>query len=448
MSTVKNILRISLMFTALLGFATVLPEVIATGKSYLSVWPAFQINSPERLSMRHHQMKLYDDQRRHEFDVTALGGASTNSKELARYFAPFGKQCLKVGELGSEIVKTGEADIIANYFNVFTEAYPVQGEAYLATINKYTFTSNISFAPEYKYYGVGLHYRYHFSCDPEKGFWIDAAAPFMHVETNMHLKEKVIDAGGVGGDNPQVPEGFDMNMGFVIWGCPTQSVAMNLDTSSSFFFHNNQTRSFDLKNNEWSRYMFVYSNKLAPQTSDGINTFTKEVHVGHGFVRNINASVTYTHCNGLQLEGGYQFFSQSAESVEIQNNWKTGPAIAALWDDRDGLFITGTNNQTTAGKSRNNATIRAYEFIGNDRVPGADPDTYDEGYHVIEVCDLDLQSAATPGFLTHTFYASVGRYWDHLYNPKFLGAGFSYEFADENAGMNRWMFWAKIGITF
>jgi hypothetical protein len=239
-----------------------------------------------------------------------------------------------------------------------------------------------------------------------------------------------------------------MNMGFVIWGCPTQSVAMNLDTSSSFFFHNNQTRSFDLKNNEWSRYMFVYSNKLAPQTSDGINTFTKEVHVGHGFVRNINASVTYTHCNGLQLEGGYQFFSQSAESVEIQNNWKTGPAIAALWDDRDGLFITGTNNQTTAGKSRNNATIRAYEFIGNDRVPGADPDTYDEGYHVIEVCDLDLQSAATPGFLTHTFYASVGRYWDHLYNPKFLGAGFSYEFADENAGMNRWMFWAKIGITF
>ena len=195
--------------------------------------------------------------------------------------------------------------------------------------------------------------------------------------------------------------------------------------------------------------MFVYKDKDAAVTSDGINTFTREVDVGHGFVRNINLAGTYTHCNGLQIEGGYQFFAQSAESVKLECNWKTGPAIAALWEDRSPQnFITGTDNETAAGISRNNATIDAYEFIGNDKVLDVDGTTYIDGYHPITVCDLDLESAVTPGFMTHTFYVSLGRYWDHLYNPKFLGAGFSYEFADENYSVDRWMLWAKIGFTF
>ncbi len=520
--------------TALLFGSSALFAKRETGRSYLSVWPTFQINSPERVSMQHHQMKLYDDQRRHMFDLTALGGQSTDSKKLAKYFAPFGKTCLKVGELGTDWAKTGELDIIANYFNVFTSAYPVKGEASNPTTNppiaNYTFKSVISFEPEYKYYGLGAHYRYHFSCDPEKGFWFDMAAPLVNVETNMNLKERIIAPGGPGGENPDVPEGyvgnmteafkqdgwqfgkidgsqsvlrltdiqlgigytytkeethylqsymgvliatgnvpsakylfepiagngghhgvvFGTNLGFTLWACPTQSVALNLDTSSSFFFHNHQVRSFDLKNNTWSRYMFVYKDKKASLTSDGINTFTKRVDVGHGFVRNLNLAATYTHCNGFQVEGGYQFFAQSAESVDIQRNWKTDPAIAALWEDYlpDDDFKTGTGNTIAAGISRNNARINAYEYIGNDKVLDVDGTTYVDGYHVITECDLDLESAVTPGYMTHTFYASVGRYWDHLYNPKFFGAGFSYEFSDENYGLDRWMLWAKIGFTF
>ncbi|OGB97188.1 hypothetical protein A3F06_02245 [candidate division TM6 bacterium RIFCSPHIGHO2_12_FULL_36_22] len=524
---IKSIIRISFLVALLFGFSALFAK-IETGRSYLSVWPAFQINSPERVSMHHHQMRLYDDQRRHEFDLTVLGGQSTDSKKLAKYFAPFGKTCLRVGELGSDWAKTGKADIIANYFNIFTSAYPIAGQVYQPTINNYTFKSVISFEPEYKYYGLGAHYRYHFSCDPEKGFWFDMAAPLVRVETDMGLTERIITPGGPGGENPQVPVGyvgsmteafkqdgwqfgkidgprrvlritdiqlgigytyikeethylqsymgvliatgnkpnaiylfepiagngghngliFGMNLGFTLWACPTQSIALNVDTSSSFFLHNYQIRSFDLKNNTWSRYMFVYADKKAELTSNGINTFTRQVKVGHGFVRNLNLAATYTHCNGFQVEGGYQFFAQSAESVHIECNWQTGPAIAALWNDRDDEFITGTGNTTAAGISRNNARINAYEFIGNDKVLDVDGVSYVDGYHPITEGELDLESAVTPGYMTHTFYASIGRYWDHLYNPKFLGAGVSYEFSDENYGLDRWMLWATIGFTF
>ena len=529
----KYIMRLSLLITILGGINSLLSKD-ATGKSFLSVWPAFQINSPERLCMRHNQMKLYDDQRRHEFDVTALGGKSTDSQKTAKYFGPFDERCLRMGEFGTDWAKTGNVDLVANYFNVFTDDYPVQGDALDPTIDKYTFKSQISFTPEYKFYGVGLHYRYQVSCDPEKGFWLDVAVPILHVETNMNLKEGVIKPGGATGENPNVPEGyfgnmtdafkqsgwqfgkingsqsitrvadiqlgvgytyikeethylqsymgvivatgnkpkgefmfepiagngghngivFAMHLGFLVWGSPTQSIAMNLDTASTFFFHNNQVRSLDLKNNQWSRYMSVYKDKDALVTSDGINSFTREVRVGHGFVRNINAAVTYTHCNGMQIEGGYQFFAQSAESVELNCNWKTGPAIAALWKKDDAgnqVFITGTGNTVKPGISRDNATIRTYEYIDNDKVMIDDPVDgiiYVDGYRPITASDFDLESAATPGFVTHTFYLSFGKYWDHLYNPKFLGAGFSYEFCDENSGMNRWMLWGKIGITF
>lgn len=504
-------------------------------KTYLAVWPAYQINSPERVSMQHNKMKLYDDQRRHMFDITVFGGKSTDSGAIARYFAPFGKQELKVGELGTDWAQTGDLDVIANYFNIFTDAYPVRGNPYTDTISNYTFKSKVTFDPSYEYYGLGLHYRYHFSCDPEKGFFFDTAIPFMHVTTDMGMSEKIIQTGGPNGDDPNVPvdavanmtqafkqkdwaygriDGarsklgvsdiqlgigytyvkeethhlssytglviptgnkpkgkyvfepivgngghtgivFAMDLGFLLWGTSTQRIALELNTASTFFLHANQVRSFDLKNNMWSRYMFVYNNEKARWVSQGINKFSKEVSVGHGFVRNINLATTWTHCNGMQIEGGYQFFSRSTESVSLKNCWKTGPAIAALWNDDSGDLISGVPESTknSAGISRNNATIKQYRYIGNDmsttfnNFPTGDPKGY-QTYKYITDCDLDLESAVTPAIMTHTFYASIGRYWDHLPNPKFAGLGFSYEFSDDNTAIDRWMLWGKIGFTF
>src|SRR3990167_4139864 len=149
-----------------------------SGRSFLSSRTPFQFNSPERLSMQHHQMYLYDEPRRNWLDVTVFGGQSTNACDLAEYFFPFRKTKLVVGELNSKAALDGTVDIIANYLNIFTGPLYADGQPYdfnTDPLQNYTFQSEITIKPKQEFVGVGFHYRFYFCDNPEKGFWLDAA---------------------------------------------------------------------------------------------------------------------------------------------------------------------------------------------------------------------------------------------------------------------------------
>jgi len=226
------------------------------------------------------------------------------------------------------------------------------------------------------------------------------------------------------------------------WGsCENDCYArFAVDWNSLYLFEANETRSFDLVNRPWSRYMPVYINKeQAEQAFDlkdesldsiflhtpGINVFTKPMCVKPRFTHTFNGALLF-NCKCAQAEIGYNMYARSAECVRLACCWEEGPALKAI----DGVGRTSEVariNQPLAG------------------VTNSDRD-YDDS--IIKECDLDLQSAAHPGVLTHTIYGSVGYNFETCCYPAFAGVGFSYEFADDNAGLERWVAWVKGGLSF
>lgn len=192
--------------------------------TFLTIRPPFQSGSPERLALTHDQLKWFDKEARSIIQVCPFVGTSTNPDSIARYFLPFNKTCLNVGEFGSEFVAQNRVDVIANYFGIYTAPLPVAGAPIEPTLSTYTFQSTLSFKPKHTFAGLGLVYHYHISPCLDKGFWIEFSTPIMYVRNTMGMCENIITPGGPNGDDPAVPAGYQPNMtqafkqGKFLWG--------------------------------------------------------------------------------------------------------------------------------------------------------------------------------------------------------------------------------------
>ena len=180
-------------------------------RTFFSVIPSFNPTAPELVAMNRDRLTYCCDFKKW-FDVIIEGGVSLNPWEIARYFAPnsCNDNSILVGELGSDAVKNGSADIVANYFNILTDSMFITGAA--ANFTNYTFQSKISFKPKQEYFAAALIYHQHLSRTQDKGWWFEFLFPVKWVRNNMHLSEEIITRGGPGGDNPQVPKGYVANM--------------------------------------------------------------------------------------------------------------------------------------------------------------------------------------------------------------------------------------------
>lgn len=487
-------------------------EVYITSKSFFSVKPIFRPTSPEMSSLKRDRINV-DEEKKLSFDVFVYGGQSFGGDRLARYFMPFGKKEVSVGELGSDFVNKENVDVIANYFGILTGPMYRPGFPVGDTLDNYTFESTLSFNPKQVFYGVTLAFKQHISRYTDKGFWYELVFPIEHVKNNMNLKEVVIRKGGPNGDDPEVPAGFVGNMtqafkqkswlhgkidgpqsvtgladpyiragllyvndenhyvdsfvgisfptgtvphseyvfepvagngghatvffgtsaGFRIFSKCETEIYLEFDTAGTVYMDNRQTRSFDLKDKQWSRYMWVYLDKRSTTTSPGINTFSKRVNVSHGSVRDLNSAYVFKR-GGLQIEAGYHFFGRQSEQVRLAKDWEEGPALASIINQND-VFIGGSI-------SKNLCTINEYLRIGNDSVDGQ------EVYRTIKESDLDLESAAHPTVIAHTLYGTFSYHWKNCAHPKYIGLGGSYEFSSNNDALERWMLWARFGIYF
>lgn len=219
-----------------------------------------------------------------------------------------------------------------------------------------------------------------------------------------------------------------------------------IDWNSLYLFERVETRSFDLKNKPWSRYMPVYYNKeqaeqayqLSTQErsadaillhTPGINVFTQPLCVKPKFSHTFNSAFIFNcrkDCCELQAEVGYNAFFRSAECVKLACCWQEGPALRSIAGE---------------GKTNSLQTI-------DKPITKADSDINDYNKNIITQNDLDLSSAAHPAVLSHTIYGSAGCRRNHYKFPTLMGIGFSYEFADDNAAADRWTAWLKGGISF
>ena len=108
---------------------------------------------------------------------------------------------------------------------------------------------------------------------------------------------------------------FGSCLGLEIWTSEDgdKNIRYELANHSEILFKREQTRSFDLKNRPWSRYLPVYiSEEQAAEASalttaahaqnfstPGINVFTREVKVTPGLVHNVNSAFVFS-CRRFQ----------------------------------------------------------------------------------------------------------------------------------------------------
>ncbi len=214
------------------------------------------------------------------------------------------------------------------------------------------------------------------------------------------------------------------------------TIRLEFDAEGQYLFKNTQWRSFDLvQQGQWSRYLEVYQNLAQAEAAagatppltmnmgtSGINVFTLPAEVHPHFTINTNSAFIY-NWKGLQAEVGFNFYSRQAEDIR-RCSWNTDVAVK----DIDGTGLT--NIARTIKNNFHNS------------------DTALVDYTPLTIADLDLNSAAHPTMLSHTIYAALGYNWDDICIPTFIGGGASYEFTTVDTALDRWLIFAKVGISF
>lgn len=487
-----------------------------TSHSYLAIRPHFQSASPELVSAVTIPQSLYNKHpNNHLVQWTVFASSSTNTEDLARYFFPFCKTTLIADENAGEPLPR---DLFTQHFNIFTRRGTFRSQISIAPIQKvagfglyyrYNFWSpgdaqgfwtSISFPLQRVINNLRLHETVldngggalltsnNFVFEnmiqalqqPDWNFGklsctscSKTGIADIEVKFGYHWNNEHAFIEGYGG--PLIPTGNKPNAEFLfqpivghgkhggiflgstggyVWQlqCDFQLGAYYA-AHSLYLFQNTQCRSFDLKFKPWSRYLQVYSNKeqalaasklfatnavvAANIATPGINIFTQQLLVKPGFIQNISAALVFIRKN-WQFEFGYNAYWRSAECVQLDCPWQEGPALKHL----DGRGFTNPFREITGNP------------ILDDILTNIDLDNYQN--NKIQESDLDLLSAAQPGFASHTFFNSI-RY-EHTVRSKhsindnsvvFLSTGFSYEFVPHtNAAPERWTWWGKIGGDF
>lgn len=484
-----------------------------TSKSYLNVRPQGQSVSPELVSaFRYDRMTAKENGRHGGVFIEIFGGKSTNSDQLSRYFSVGGKHVMRVKSSTSVVDDAPAGDILADYFNVFTAngqfestisfcpeqstfgflfygrkgflqneekergfwasiSFPVmrvQNNMNLketvtndgggvSTTASPTAVANMTEAfnqSGWKYgkipcgnlhkvgvadveLKVGYEWLEHEPCHLES--YIGMVIPAGNKPDGEYLFEPIVGNGkhfglmwgGAFGATFYEDEARDRNL------------RVEFTAHSQYLFSREQIRSFDVKYKPWSRYMGVYAN-IADATeasglatpayqanyqTPGINIFTRPVDVTPGFSHNVTSALTYS-CKKLYAEVGCNVYARQDECLELECSFADDAAFKAL---------PGGGETSTIRNITGNATLDGAGVITLANYETA----------VIQESDLDLNSAASPAYMSYTLYGTIGYRCDEYKYPVVAALGGSFEDAVEtNGGISRWLVWGKVGFSF
>lgn len=151
-----------------------------TSQSFFSIRPVFTVVSPEYIVHNHDFYKNAIGMCGWggAVQATILGGKSTHSDAIARFFLPFCRTTLNVTEQ-----PTATTDILANQLNIYTQTG--------------TFASTVEFKPHHSYIGLGINYqqKLYERCNGSN-IWFSISGPILHVRNRIELIENITNSGG------------------------------------------------------------------------------------------------------------------------------------------------------------------------------------------------------------------------------------------------------------
>ncbi len=200
----------------LLGLAASVRADVS-GHTFFSVRPVFQTTFPEKVTLfRNDRAKAREDGWMGAMQAVVFGGRSTKSRDLAKFFLPFGKDSLIFAELAAPGVGAPPAgnpygrDVVAENFNIATASD--------------SFKSQVSFRPRQTFVGAGFDWIQYigWGCEPcDKRWWFEVSFPVVNVKNDMRLTETILNQGtpfsvNAGNLNTSVAEAFTGVKGLAI----------------------------------------------------------------------------------------------------------------------------------------------------------------------------------------------------------------------------------------
>ncbi len=471
-------------------------------RSYFSVRPYYQHITPQNILVGQTQGDRHI-LKRSGFEVTAFGGVSTKSDDLARYFLFGGKTELIAREADPANVFSAELaqDILVGNFNVAVGA---------------GFHSILSIEPQQTFGGAAFSYKRHF----KENYWASLEIPVLHVNNDLNFRENVktqtavvavapaLDSAPTVGNMKDAFKQLGMKYGRID-GAQTKNgvgdITLKIGYDSPKF-------------NREDLFMSSYIGLVLPTSNKAKAVYMFEPLLGNGghfafmFGSRGEAKIRNYRDGSLWISWGIEsqhlFENTQKRSFDLTRNgpWsrylEMYPSEAkrvsgALIDRSFGINLLTLDAKVTPGylgtittalsyvgkqcygtlgytvHARQEETVKlknawqegpmiaAYadaQAINPFRTIGTELDTLDSdngatigavgdaAASVIKEVDLNLASAAHPGTISRMIYATIGSSYTYK-KPCIFEAGASYEFGKENTTLNRFGVWGKIQIS-
>ena len=245
--------------------------------------------------------------------------------------------------------------------------------------------------------------------------------------------------------------GFGLIGDYTLYECGAASIDLMFDARYARFFKAHETRSIDLYNGDWSRYLLVATPADPVTPLPGINFFTQEVDVNPRNMLEVWVAASFNYCN-FHFEAGYDFWYRSKEKISLADQ-----------DLGVGIYDIAYDPMTTCQISESCAKIcqSVPTFPG---APASDlefvtvknsnliNDTFvaeSSNCANIPCSYLNLNSAAHPRALSSTVYGAIS--YDCCLcceYPVMIGIGGQYEFTHRRSALSQYGVWLKTAISF
>lgn len=192
-----------------------------------------------------------------------------------------------------------------------------------------------------------------------------------------------------------------------------------IDLENRYFLSTHQMRSFDLRYKQWSRYLPVREQGVL-QTIPLVNILTLCVKVKPHSYAEFSTGLEFSNeCWHLQI--GYDLWTHASEQIKYNPYCDKTPPYFTRFGIAGSTADTSASNSTIALQAEDDP-----EFV------------------TIKISDIDLRSGASRGTVVQGGHVAL---YTYLANS-FVGIGGFFESPNNNAALQNWGVWGKIGTEF
>ena len=215
-----------------------------------------------------------------------------------------------------------------------------------------------------------------------------------------------------------------------VWGKINHNLKLSLKMKYRYLFENHSNRTLGIKDDHngirnWGQYNLLSTNPmpmLYPLTP-AANVTTLRVDVTPGSQFDGIFDITYMN-GGFNIDLGYNLYYRDAEDVDLKES------LAAA-----SLAVTSRGYDTEVGGAGADHALGAIDVDGRT-------------LWYVDNAHLSTSVAETPSQLTNSIYGGMGYAFKKWDVPLMMGIGGKYEWPCDNASLEQWSVWSKMGVTF